>query len=257
MTKYRPTPVIAVDIGCTRAHVGLVDVSRRRCLFRRDFPSTKISSSLPDILDGTNAIARNFCRVPVIIAGGRGIRASEVEKAFRSRGAASVSHVKYHKALPLPVRYAKPATLGADRIADALYAATVYPGRNVIIIDSGTAITVDLVTKCGGFSGGAILAGVDAQLRMLHSSTGILPFVSVSSRTTKLPGSSTESCMRAGTVYGIAGAMNLLVRRYQKSVDGKCIVLATGGAWHVTERLVDFEFVAVPDMTIIGTALYR
>ena len=180
-----------------------------------------------------------------------------VEKALLSRGTASISHVKHHKGLPVSVRYDKPSTLGADRIADALYAAAVYPGRNVIIIDSGTAITVDLVNLKGEFLGGAILAGVEAQLKILHSSTGTLPLITTPADKIELPGTSTESCMQAGTAHGIAGAMNRLVRNYQSAVEEKCLVLATGGAWHVTESLVDFDFTAAPDMTLIGTALFK
>lgn len=257
LTDSKPDSVIAIDIGCTRTHVGIVDTINRKCLFRHDFLSSDIIHSILDVLDEMKDIVREFPMHPVIIAGGIGNRAMDVEKALLSRGITSITHVKHHKGLPVSINYDKPSSLGADRIADALYATTVYAGRNVIVIDSGTAITVDLVTMKGEFSGGAILAGVEAQLKILHSSTGTLPLITTPANKIDLPGTSTESCMQAGTAYGIAGAMNLLVRNYQQVIEEKCLVLATGGAWHVTESLVDFDFISVPDLTLIGTALYK
>jgi type III pantothenate kinase len=109
--------------------------------------------------------------LPAVLAGVSDARAAEIEKTLISRGINTISRVKHHSGLPLKVRYEKPSSLGADRLADALYAVTVYPGENVVIIDSGTAVTIDLVTAGGEFAGGTIIAGVEAQLRILHSST--------------------------------------------------------------------------------------
>ena len=56
--------------------------------------------------------------------------------------------------------------------------------------------------------------------------------------------------------HGTAGALNHLVRMFRSSLGGKCLVLATGGGWRAIKNLVDFKFVEVPAMTLIGTALY-
>ena len=104
--------------------------------------------------------------------------------------------------------------------------------------------------------GGAILAGIETQIRGLHAATNTLPAVAMPGKKIPLPGTSTEECMQAGAAHGTAGALNHLVRKYRSLLGGKCIVLATGGGWHVTSKLVDFKFIEVPDMTLIGTALY-
>lgn len=257
LTDKKHDSILAIDIGCTRTHIGIVDIAQYKCLFRHDFLSTDIIRSLLEILDEKTVIDHEFHRNPVIISGGTGTRAIEVEKALQSRGAASITHVRHHKGLAVSIQYDKPSSLGADRIADALYANTLYPGKNVIVVDSGTAITIDMINSKGEFTGGAILAGVEAQLKILHSSTGTLPLITTPANKIQLPGTSTESCMQAGTAYGIAGAMNILVHNYQQTVEEACIVVATGGAWHVSESLVDFDFTAVPDMTLIGTALFK
>jgi type III pantothenate kinase len=245
--------VIAVDSGSTRTHVGLVDTGRRTCLFRRDFLSSETDRSLPEAL---GRIKNIISSAPAVIAGGH---QPAVEKIMRKYGQQSITRLSWRVRLPLRFRYVRPETLGADRIADALYAAAVYPQRNVIIIDAGTAITVDAVSRSAEFAGGTILAGTGIQLYGLHAAAGALralPVVALSGKKIPFPGNSTEQCMQAGAAHGTAGALNHLVRMFRSSLGGKCLVLATGGGWLVTRNLVDFKYVEVPAMTLIGTALY-
>ncbi|MGA2506523.1 MAG: type III pantothenate kinase [Chitinispirillaceae bacterium] len=244
--------VIAVDIGSTRVHAGIVDTGKRKpaCLFRIDFPLSEMSRRLP------KAFGKVKINVPAIIAGGRKGYAKNTAGILKGCGVVSITGLKWLPSLPVRFNYDRPETLGADRIADALYAVTVYPERNVIIIDSGTAITVDAVSSKAEFMGGAILAGIETQLRGLHAATDTLPMVEIPGRKIPFLGGSTIQCIQAGTTHGTAGALNHLVCKYRTLLGGKSIVLATGGGWHVTKKLVDFKFIEVPDMTLIGTALY-
>lgn len=79
--------------------------------------------------------------------------------------------------LPLPIRngYTTPETLGEDRLAAAVGAASLYPGRNLLIVDFGTAITIDQVSADGVFRGGNISPGVQMRFRALHDYTAALP----------------------------------------------------------------------------------
>lgn len=245
-----PDLVIAVDIGSSRMHAGLVDTDKFTCLFRSDFCPSEMHSRLPEIIDKLKT------DVPAVIAGGRKGYAQKAGKILKGCGVTSIGNLRRVSGLPLRFRYDKPGTLGADRIADALYAAVVYPKRDVIIIDSGTAITVDALSSEAEFMGGAICAGIGTQLCALHAAADALPLVVIPDKKIPLPGNSTEQCMRAGATHGTAGALNHLVRSYKQILGGKCTALATGGAWHLTKKLVDFDFIDVPDMTLIGTALY-
>ena len=242
--------VIAVDIGSTRVHAGLVATGKHSCLFRTDFPLSEMSRHLP------GAFGKLKINVPAIIAGGREGYAQKAGRILKNLGITSIKNLRWLPSLPVRFNYDRPGTLGADRIADALYAVTVYPKRNVIIIDSGTAITVDAVSSKAEFMGGAILAGIETQLRGLHAATNTLPIVALPGKKVPLPGTTTEQCMQAGAVHGTTGALNYLVRKYRTLLGGKSIILATGGGWHVTKKFVDFKFIEVPDMTLIGTALY-
>jgi pantothenate kinase type III len=245
--------ICAIDIGSTNVHCGLVDISRGVCLSRSDFPIADLNVRLPVFAGRLKAGA------PAVIAGNRPVAVKKTAGILAKKGVRPISRLRWHHGLAgLPIRfnYKNPGALGADRIADALYAAVKYPKRSVIIIDSGTAITVDAVSSAGVFRGGTILAGTGMQLRSLHESTGTLPLLTMPDRRIPLPGDSTAACMRAGAAHGTAGALNHLVRKYKHLLGRKCLVLATGGAWHLTRNLVDFGCIEVPDMTLVGTALF-
>ena len=251
-----PDRVIAIDIGSTNVHAGLVDTGRGTCLFRSDFPHAQMNAELAAFIDKIKA------DVPAIIGGGRTGLAQKAIKILEKKKRLSVIRLRWHareaRVARLPVRfnYKNPSSLGADRIAGALYAAAKFPKRNIIIIDSGTAMTVDAVSASGKFSGGVIMAGADTQLRGLCAAADALPAVALPAGKIPFPGGSTVSCMRAGAVHGTSGALSHVVRKYKNLLGGKCIVLATGGAWHLTRNLVDFECIEVPDMTLIGMGLY-
>jgi type III pantothenate kinase len=242
--------ILAVDIGSTHTHCGIVDCRGLTVEERYDLPSASFSLELPQLLGGHE-------KLPVVMAGGRQGRAQEATAALRKAGFGDIVQLLFHDRLPLRLAYDKPEQLGADRIADALYAIRLHPGKDCIIIGSGTAITVNLVTAGAVFAGGAIVAGIPAQLAGLNVATGVLPDVSIAESGVTDLGTSTEGCIRGGTVYGTAGALNHIVERYRQRCDADPIILATGGAWKITEAFVNFPFTHVPDMTILGCALYR
>jgi type III pantothenate kinase len=242
--------ICAIDIGSTNVHCGLVDISRGVCLSRSDFPIADMNVRLPAFLGRIKADA------PAAIAGSRPAAVKKAVGIIKKHGRMPIVRLRRHGRLPVRFSYKNSETLGADRIADALYAAAKYPERSVIIIDSGTAITVDAISSAGVFRGGTILAGIGMQLRGLHASTGTLPLLTMPARRIPLPGNSTAACMQAGAAHGTAGALNHLVKEYRRLLGGKCVVLVTGGAWHLTRNLVDFRCIEVPDMTLVGTALF-
>ena len=256
MHDPKKIPVIAVDIGSSRTHAAIVDIKETACLCRRDFPSPDIARYLPKAL--SRMIKETGCAAPLpaVIAGGAGSRARAAKKIIKSRGAYPVTHCTCRASLPIAFAYKKPVRLGADRIADALYAATRYPGRACIIIDAGTFITVDIVTASAKFLGGVIMPGIATQLHGMNAAAPVLPLVNVAATRIPLPATSTAACMQAGALFGSAGGLNLLVRNYREITGKKSVILATGGGWDEIKKLVDFKFVEVPDMTVIGVALY-
>ena len=131
--------------------------------------------------------------------------------------------------LPLPIRngYTTPETLGEDRLAAAVGAASLYPGRNLLIVDFGTAITIDQVSADGVFRGGNISPGMQMRYKALHQFTGRLPLIDSNGR--KVPmGWDTETAIRAGVLkgmeYEISGYIEAMKHKYPE-----LLVFLTGG----------------------------
>jgi type III pantothenate kinase len=253
MDVLRDTTVFAVEIGNTNTHIGSVDIAALACFNRKDFASAKLRADPALILEYISEEDRN---VPWVIAGGRNGLANDLERMIKKQGIGRITQLCFHDKLPITFRYDNPRSLGADRIANALFAHWRYPKNTVIAISSGTAVTIDLIASSAEFLGGAILAGIPAQLCGLHVAAPALPLLPVPGPHVPLPATSTEACMLAGTVYGTAGAINLIVARYCSSISEEPIIIATGGGWEITESHIDFRYTFEPDMTVIGTGLY-
>lgn len=145
--------------------------------------------------------------------------------------------------VPVPIRssYATPETLGADRIAAAVGAAWLYPGRNVAIADFGTALTVDLVTADGTYRGGFISPGLKMRFRALHDYTSRLPECSATERLLPL-GDSTQSCIEQGVMQGMAAEAEGLIARLRAENEDLLIIFTGGDAKFFVKRIKNAIF---------------
>ena len=129
--------------------------------------------------------------------------------------------------LPLEVNYRTPQTLGSDRIAAAVGAWNEAPGRNILVIDAGSAITVDFVCKNGKYNGGNIAPGIKMRLRALHEYTDRLPMVEKDGDIPTI-GYDTETAIRSGVINGICHEIDGYINEFkQKYCD--VLVFLTGG----------------------------
>jgi type III pantothenate kinase len=168
----------------------------------------------------------------------------------------AVSVVEYDRALPVRLSYASPNSLGPDRLANCLYGNAAFPKQELIIISSGTAITIDYLTANGEFTGGAILAGIGVQLDALAEKAAALPRCEAPEAAPLLPAASTADCIAGGALHGSAGAISHIVDLMRQRYRASPTILATGGAWPLSAALVDFEHRHIPDLTLIGVGLY-
>lgn len=156
-----------------------------------------------------------------------------------------------HK-LPLPVilHYQMPQTLGHDRIANAAGAQFLFPGKNVLIIDSGTCLKMDFLQSGRLFMGGTIAPGLTMRYRALHEFTAALPRLQP---VENFPdsGDDTKSCIHAGVQQGMTDEMNHAIERYRKKHPGIKVLLAGGDAPFFVNHLKNPIF-AAPDLTLIG-----
>jgi type III pantothenate kinase len=138
-----------------------------------------------------------------------------------------------YQALPLKVRVDEPAKVGIDRLLAALAANRLRATNTAaIVIDLGTAITVDLVEADGAFAGGAILPGISMASRALAEQTDALPHVVLDdSKASPSPlGKSTITAIEAGLYWGTVGAVTQLVSQLSIDLATSPDVFITGGA---------------------------
>ena len=152
----------------------------------------------------------------------------------------------------LKIRYKDPKEVGADRIADAMGAIKLYPDRNLIIVDFGTATTVCAVTKDREFLGGNIVPGIRLAMDALESRTAQLPSVEIKPTRSAI-GRTTIESIQSGLYWSNVGMVRELVSRITQEVfaDEAPLIIGTGGFAHLFNREDLFDAV-VPDLILEG-----
>lgn len=152
--------------------------------------------------------------------------------------------------LPLDIAYTTPATLGYDRIAAAAGARYVCPFCNVLIIDMGTAITIDFLSSEGKFMGGNISPGMQTRFRSLNEFTARLPLVS---RDPAFPafGTDTRSAIVSGVQQGIIHELNCYIHEYSRQYPA-CEFIVTGGDAEFFISHLNRSVFIIPDLVLKG-----
>jgi type III pantothenate kinase len=152
--------------------------------------------------------------------------------------------------LGIEVRIDKPSEAGADRLVNAIGAHVAYPG-DLIVIDSGTATTFDVIGADGGFEGGVIAPGINLSMEALHTAAAKLPRVAIQ-KPQRVVGTDTVGAMQSGVFWGYIAMIEGLTERIKAERDKPMTVVATGGVaslFHGATLSVDhFD----PDLTIRG-----
>ncbi|MBQ2393788.1 MAG: type III pantothenate kinase [Alistipes sp.] len=153
---------------------------------------------------------------------------------------------------PVPIKngYLTPRSLGRDRLAAAVGAATLYPDREVVIIDLGTALTIDHLTADGCFSGGVISPGLEMRFRALHTHTAALPLVEPTD-TEGVVGRTTEEAIALGVMNSVAFEIEGYLARFAKK-NGDFIPILTGGAAKYFVKRIKNTIFAEPNLVFCG-----
>lgn len=157
------------------------------------------------------------------------------------------THLDASTKLPIKINYSTPQTLGRDRIAAAVGAQVLFPASNVLIIDVGTAITIDFLDRNGVYQGGAISPGPEMRAKALNTFTGKLPLVAVPDKS-ELAGKSTVEALQFGILNGIRFEIDGYISAYRAEMQDVKILI-TGGAAGIVCRA---DAVCEPNLVIIG-----
>ncbi len=152
--------------------------------------------------------------------------------------------------LPITLKYETPETLGKDRIALAVGGYSLFPDRDLLIIDAGTCITYDVVTRDKEYLGGNISLGISMRFKALHTFTDKLPLIK-RKEPDALIGNSTQSSILTGVMIAIVAEMEGMIRKYEQEIPGIQVVLSGGDAKFFESQLKNRIF-ASPNLVIQG-----
>lgn len=159
-----------------------------------------------------------------------------------------------YRKLPLEVRVDAPDRVGLDRLLNAVAAhKQLSDGQAGIIVDAGSAVTVDLLDETGAFRGGAILPGLRLMAKALHDYTAQLPLVEPIELQTA-PGTSTQTAMLAGITHAVLGGIEKL-RMALATQHPSHRVFITGGDASFVDAGLGVAHLTWPEMTLEGLRL--
>jgi len=257
-------PLVAVDIGNTRLKLGVYDSLPSQGAGLPE-PRHTLSVTIDGLSEITPWLAPHEPgEVSWWIGSVQRSFTTELVDWLRARGAKKITLLCAGD-LPLVVDLPRPDMVGIDRLLAAVGVnALREAGRPAIIVDLGTAVTVDLVSAEGAFEGGAILPGIAMSARAMHEFTDLLPLIEMAELHEPPPevGKDTVAAMRSGLFWGTIGAARELIARMHdrgrpaaSSGTAAPQVFLTGGAAASVAKLLAPDAQFVPNLTLGGIAL--
>src|ERR1700722_4571682 len=246
--------LLCVDVGNSQIFGGVYDGEELRATFRR-------TSNIRASSDEFGIFFRTVLRES-------GVDPAAVDEAAICSVVPDVVHSlrncfrKYFRLEPfvlepgaktgLKIRYRNPLEVGADKIANAMGALSRFPGRNLLIVDFGTATTLCAVTKEKEYLGGVITPGISISMAALESRTARLPAVEII-RPSEVLGRSTVESIQSGLYYGTLATVRSLAASVTKEhfAMEQPLIIGTGGFGRLFEEEHLFDSF-VPELPLIG-----
>lgn len=228
--------LLVLDIGNTSTTLGIFDDEKLIQTFRFDSDinysqksyETKLESLFKDydidscaivsVVDELSSILKNAC-----------------DNVFSVK----TKLFSHYNDFDLKIGIQSPETIGADRLANAVAAKTY--GLPAIVIDIGTAVTFDIVSRDGEFLGGIIMPGINLQFKALNQHTSKLPLLepSISSRAI---GNCTNNAILSGVLRGTASAIDGLIKQCEAELKESAVIIATGGQCNIISEYMTRKF---------------
>lgn len=196
-----------------------------------DVKSVIVATVVPRALHNLQVLAEKYFKVSALVAGQAPV------------------------AWDIELDVSEPASVGADRVVNAIAAHHLYEG-DLIVIDFGTATTFDIVDYRGAYKGGIIAPGINLSLDALVAAAAKLPKIAISPPASRsVIGRTTEAQMHSGVFWGYVAMMEGLVARMRHEIGRPARVISTGGLAVLFNDNSDIFDAIAPDLTITGLAL--
>jgi type III pantothenate kinase len=249
--------ILCLDVGNTQVYGGIFSESKILLRFRYDSKSSYSSDQhgifLKAILRENNIEPSKIRHISIC---------SVVPNIDYSLRAACI---KYFSITPfflqagaqtgLDLKYYNPNEIGADRIANAIAATNIYPDKNLIVVDLGTATTICVISAAKEYLGGVIMAGIQLSMNALQSNTAKLFPVEIIQPKSVIGRSTTES-IQSGLYYSQLATIKEITQQISATafVGQKPLIIGTGGFAHLFERQNLFT-ILLPDLVLHGLLL--
>lgn len=212
--------LLAIDIGNTNISLGFF--RDKRLLLRKEIPTKEkpYFNSLKKIINKKNVLETVICSV---VPEATKMIVKDLERLTGKKPLIIGKDIK----VPIKNLYRKPKQVGQDRLVNA-YAGIALYGAPLIVVDFGTAITFDIISKNKEYLGGMILPGLKISLDSLADKTALLPKIRLE-RPKEFIGTDTKDSMLSGIVYGFAALTCELTKRIKEKIGKNSLVIGTGG----------------------------
>jgi type III pantothenate kinase len=240
--------LLVFDVGNSRLKAALYDddrpIARASLSAVRDMAGEDCKARVVDVLESRFAPrgTPDRCLVASVVRGADEV----IREAVQAVWTIAPLVVDTEMDLGIDVAVPRPDHVGIDRLLQASEAFRVCAG-SVVVAAFGSALTVDLVTADGVFRGGTIAPGLGMGLRALYDETSLLPHVALQPPDSAV-GTDTTSCIRAGVIYGAAGAVERLFSELVP--DARATFVLTGGDAELIAPFVKFPHRVEPDLVM-------
>lgn len=249
--------ILCLDVGNTQIHGGVFDKDKLIFQFRKTSKDQSSSDEygifMRTVLRENNVDPQSIQKISIC---------SVVPSVVHSLRNACL---KYFSKTPfvlqtgvktgLMIKYKNPAEVGSDRIANSIAATNMYPKKNIIVVDFGTATTVCVINKDKEYLGGCILPGIRISMEALEAKTAKLPRVDIIKKSSVI-GQTTIDSIQTGLYFGQLGMVKEIIERSKAEAfgDESSIVIGTGGFSSLFDKENLFDYV-IPDLVLRGIAI--
>lgn len=230
---------LVIDIGNSRIKLALfIDRELKHSFFLNELTITSIQELLDKHRNLNKLIVSTVREYP-----------SELKTFFQN----SFEHfieLGSNTLIPITNKYETPKTLGQDRLAAVIGASALFPNKNILVIDAGTAITYEIINANNEYLGGNISPGLETRFKSLNYFTGKLPIIKPSDSFNFI-GTNTESAIRAGVQLGLLFELKQYINYFKNKYNELVIIITGGDAEFFDKQLKNSIFVHL-NLTLIG-----
>lgn len=256
MPLSQQTAYLAVHVGHSRVKIGIFEIENDGCLLdcRKEL-AFKVSETMPwEVIENH---CQEYRQITSVISGSNLVRSREISENWNNQFEKPLL-IEQNSTIPVTCLVDVPEKVGPDRLLNVA-AVNLLKGvdQPAIVVDSGTAVTIDAVSPQGEFLGGAILPGILMGARAMHEFTTTLPLID-GQRFLETPpnsiGKNTGDAMASGLYWGHLGSIKELIQRVQNQFDGEAQLFLTGGALPILSPYLP-NGVCQPYLSLIGSII--